>query len=129
MKSGKHILFWILSFVLLSFMFNHFSPETRQLSNSKIAFSEFMNSAEEGQIDTVTIIGNDIFGTYVNGTKFKTYAPFDPSMVETLRKQNVKIEAKPIETAETTFWGILISVCQLVILSCVCPYFSILFNM
>ena len=109
MKSGKHILFWILSFVLLSFMFNHFSPETRQLSNSKIAFSEFMNSAEEGQIDTVTIIGNDIFGTYVNGTKFKTYAPFDPSMVETLRKQNVKIEAKPIETAETTFWGILIS--------------------
>lgn len=109
MKSGKHILFWILSFVLLSFMFNHFSPETRQLSNSKIAFSEFMNSAEEGQIDTVTIIGNDIFGTYVNGTKFKTYAPFDPSMVETLRKQNIKIEAKPIETAETTFWGILIS--------------------
>ena len=50
-----------------------------------------MNSAEEGQIDTVTIIGNDIFGTYSNGTRFKTYAPFDPSMVETLRKQNVKI--------------------------------------
>ena len=109
MKSGKHILFWIISFVLLSVMLNSFNPETRQLSNSKIAFSEFMNSAEEGQIDTVTIIGNDIFGTYVNGTKFKTYAPFDPNMVETLRKQNVKIEAKPIETAETTFWGILIS--------------------
>ena len=109
MKSGKHILFWIISFVLLSVLLNNFNLENKQLSNSKIAFSEFMNSAEEGQIDTVTIIGNDILGTYSNGTRFKTYAPFDPSMVETLRKQNVKIEAKPIENAETTFWGILIS--------------------
>ncbi len=109
MKSSKNFLYWLLAFVVISFLLNSINPEIRQTSNSKIAFSDFMNSAEEGLIDSVTIVGNDITGTYTNGTKFKTYAPFDPSMVEELRKQNIKIDAKPIDTSESTFWGILIS--------------------
>ena len=109
MKSSKNFLYWLLAFVVLSFLLNNINPDIRTTSNSKIAFSDFMNSAEEGLIDSVTITGNDITGTYSNGTKFKTYAPFDPSMVETLRKQNIKIDAKPIDTSESTFWGIIIS--------------------
>ncbi len=109
MKSNKNFLYWIIGFILLSILFNTSTPALRPSSSSKIAFSEFMNSAEEGNIASVTIIGNDISGTYTNGTKFKTYAPFDPSMVEELRKQNVKIEAEPIDTSESTFWGIVIS--------------------
>ncbi len=109
MKSNKNFIYWILGFIILSILFNTSNPAIRTGSSSKIAFSDFMNSAEEGNIDSVIIIGNDITGTYTNGTKFKTYAPFDPSMVEELRKQNVKIEAKPIDTSESTFWGIIIS--------------------
>ena len=109
MKSNKNFIYWILGFIILSLLFNTSNPAIRTGSSSKIAFSDFMNSAEEGNIDSVIIIGNDITGTYTNGTKFKTYAPFDPSMVEELRKQNVKIEAKPIDTSESTFWGIIIS--------------------
>ena len=109
MKSNKNFIYWILGFIILSLLFNTSNPAIRTGSSSKIAFSDFMNSAEEGNIDSVIIIGNDITGTYTNGTKFKTYAPFDPSMVEELRKQNIKIEAKPIDTSESTFWGIIIS--------------------
>ena len=109
MKQTKSIIFWLITFLALSILLNGFNPDARQSSSNKIAFSEFMNSAEEGQISNVTIIGNDIYGTYTNGAKFKTYAPFDPSMVETLRKQNIQIEAKPIDTSESTFWGIVIS--------------------
>ena len=94
MKQTKSIIFWLITFLALSILLNGFNPDARQSSSNKIAFSEFMNSAEEGQISNVTIIGNDIYGTYTNGAKFKTYAPFDPSMVETLRKQNIQIEAK-----------------------------------
>ncbi len=109
MKTSKQILYWLIAFIALSVLLNGFNPDARLSKSSPIAFSEFMDSAEEGLIDNVTIIGHDISGTYTNGTHFKTYAPFDPNMVETLRKQNIKIEAKPIENAETTFWGILIS--------------------
>ncbi|MBR5599054.1 MAG: ATP-dependent zinc metalloprotease FtsH [Alphaproteobacteria bacterium] len=109
MKTSKQILYWLIAFVALSILLNGFNPDTRLLKTTPIAFSDFMNSAEEGLVDSVTIVGHDISGTYTNGTQFKTYAPFDPNMVETLRKQDIKIVAKPIENAETTFWGIFIS--------------------
>ncbi len=109
MKPMKSILFWLVAFILLSVIMNGMAPEAKKNAAAPIAFSEFMNKAENNQIDSVTIIGNDIYGTYANGAEFRTYAPFDPSMVETLRKQGVKIEAKPIDTSESTFWGIVIS--------------------
>ena len=93
----------------LSLALNGFNPESHGGSANTIAFSEFMDNAEENRVQSVTVIGNDIQGTYTDGTKFQTYAPFDPNMVENLRKLGVKIEARPIDTSESTFWGILIS--------------------
>jgi len=109
MKNSKSILFWFAAFILLSFLFNNLGPQSRQRAVSEVAFSDFMNQAEENRINAVTIIGHDINGTYTDGSSFHTYAPFDPDMVETLRKLNVKIEAQPIDTSENTFWGIVIS--------------------
>ena len=110
MKAGKNILIWLIAFLFLTTLLNSISPDLRNGSVEKVAFSDFMNNAENNRIDSVTIVGNDIIGTYKNSnTKFQTYAPFDPSMVETLRKLDIKIEAKPIDTTENTFWGIVIS--------------------
>ena len=109
MKPMKSILFWLIAFIVLSVIMNGLTPASKRAVAAPIAFSEFMDKAENNQIDSVTIIGNDIYGSYANGAEFRTYAPFDPNMVETLRKQGVKIEAKPIDTSESTFWGIVIS--------------------
>ena len=109
MKPIKSMIFWLVAFILLSVIMNNFTPTARQNATTPIAFSEFMDKAENSQIESVTIVGNDIYGNYNNGSKFRTYAPFDPSMVETLRKYGVKIEARPIDTSESTFWGIVIS--------------------
>ena len=109
MKPMKSILFWLVAFIVLSVIMNGLTPASKRAVAAPIAFSEFMDKAESNQIDSVTIIGNDIYGSYANGAEFRTYAPFDPNMVEALRKQGVKIEAKPIDTSESTFWGIVIS--------------------
>ena len=109
MKPTKSTLIWIAVFIGLSLFFNMLSPEIKNATINKVAFSDFMNSAQENKIESVTIVGNDIYGTYTNGAKFRTYAPFDPSMVEELRKQNITIEARPIETVEDSFLGILLS--------------------
>ena len=109
MKPMKSILFWLVAFIVLSVIMNGLTPASKRAVAAPIAFSEFMDKAESNQIDSVTIIGNDIYGSYANGAEFRTYAPFDPNMVETLRKQGVKIEAKPIDTSESTFWCIVIS--------------------
>ena len=109
MKSSKSIIFWLIAFFALSMFFNTMNMETRRSPVAQVAFSDFMDSAEDNRVNTVTIIGNDINGTYTDGTKFHTYAPYDPNMIETLRKMDIKIEARPIDTSENTFWGIVIS--------------------
>lgn len=109
MKNSKSILLWLIAFVFLSLAFNNLSMESARGSAEVIAFSDFMDRAEDNRVQSVTIVGNDIQGTYTDGTKFRTYAPYNPGMVENLRKLGVKIEAQPIDTSESTFWGILIS--------------------
>lgn len=109
MKQGKSIIIWLAAFIFLSLALNVLNPETRSANTSQIAFSEFMDNAEANRVQSVTVVGNDIQGTYTDGTKFHTYAPFDPNMIENLRKLDIKIEARPIDTSESTFWGILIS--------------------
>lgn len=74
-----------------------------------LAFSEFMNHVENKKVSEVTIEGASISGTYVDGKRFYTYAPFDPNMVEMLRKNDVKVTAQPEDTTSNTLWGVLIS--------------------
>ena len=57
----------------------------------------------------MTVSGPDVYGTYTDGGKFYTYTPYDPTMIETLRKNNVVVNAKPEDTSANTFWGIVIS--------------------
>ena len=109
MKLGRNFLIWALIFLIVIPMLGSFGNSQRRASMENLAFSEFMNSAENKQISEVTVSGADVYGTMTDGREFYTYAPNDPSMIETLRKNGVKVVAKPIDTSGSTFWGIFIS--------------------
>ena len=104
MKIGKSLI------VLLTAIANMTGQGTPARSaGSELPFSEFMNQAENNRIAEVTVSGPDVYGTYTDGGKFYTYTPYDPTMIETLRKNNVVVNAKPEDTSANTFWGIVIS--------------------
>ena len=109
MKLGRNFLIWALIFLIVIPMLGSFGNSQRRASMENLAFSDFMNSAENKQISEVTVSGADVYGTMTDGREFYTYAPNDPSMIETLRKNDVKVVAKPIDTSGSTFWGIFIS--------------------
>lgn len=110
MKIGKSLIFWLAAIVLLTAIANMTGQGTPARSaGSELPFSEFMNQAENNRIAEVTVSGPDIYGTYTDGGKFYTYTPYDPTMIETLRKNNVVVNAKPEDTSANTFWGIVIS--------------------
>ena len=109
MKSGKSIIVWLVAIVLLSSVMNMFNGGATRTNHEKLAFSDFMNDVESKKIASVTIAGSDISGNYTDGRKFVTYAPFDPSMVETIRASGAKVVAQPEDTSANTFWGVLIS--------------------
>lgn len=110
MKIGKSLIFWLAAIVLLTAIANMTGQGTPARSaGSELPFSEFMNQAENNRIAEVTVSGPDVYGTYTDGGKFYTYTPYDPTMIETLRKNNVVVNAKPEDTSANTFWEIVIS--------------------
>ena len=109
MRTGRNIIVWLLALVLLSGAMNMFTSGAEKANAEQLAFSEFMNHVENKKIAEVTISGASISGTYSDGKKFYTYAPFDPGMVELLRKNDVKVTAQPEDTTSNTLWGVLIS--------------------
>ncbi len=109
MKFNRNFLIWVLIFLALSSFFSAVGTHSERANVDHLAFSDFMNEAENKKIAEVTVSGSDVYGTTLDGRKFYTYAPNDPSMIETLRQNNVKVSAKPIDTSGSTFWGIVIS--------------------
>ena len=109
MKSGKNLIIWLGIFLLLSAIISTFSEKARMANVEQLAFSDFMNEAENKRVAEVNISGHDISGITTDGRKFYTYAPNDPTMFETLRQNGVRVNAKPVDTSSNTFWGIVIS--------------------
>ena len=109
MKSGKNLVIWLIIFLVLSAIVSTFGEKARMAKVEQMAFSDFINEAENKRISEVNISGHDITGKTSDGKDFYTYAPNDPTMFETLRQNGVRVNAKPIDTSANTFWGIVVS--------------------
>ena len=123
MKAGRSIIVWLVAIVLLTSLMNMFGEGASRGAAENLAFSDFMKDVENKRVSEVVITGPEISGVYVDGHKFYTYAPEDPSMVETLRNSGVKVTAKPEGSASSTFWGVFVSWFPMILLIGVWVYF------
>jgi len=81
-----------LMFLLLFNLFNK-----QQGREPDITYTDFVTAVDKGDVTEVTMQGQYIRGKYLNGERFKSFAPDDPDLVQLLRGKNVKISAKPEE--------------------------------
>jgi len=109
MKFGKNMIVWLASFVLLTMIFGAFEKSKESSLSKNMAFSDFMLAAENNEVAEVTISGPEVKGSMTNGQSFETYTPYDPTMIETLRKSGAKVTAVPTDSSGGTFWGIFVS--------------------
>jgi cell division protease FtsH len=93
---AKNLIFWVVVGLFMILLFNLFSIPG-QSPDEDVKFSDFISKVERGEISEVTIRGNNINGILKDGRSFKTYAVEYPDLVDTLRKSNVTIVAKPPE--------------------------------
>ena len=122
-KFKKNFLVWlVIGFILASF-YNSFIRINKNVQIQDIAFSEFLNELEKGNILDVNIKGDLINGNMLDGKKFKTFAPYDPSLVEKLSKQNVTINVEPVNNNKSSFFSIILSWFPMLLLVGVWIYF------
>src|SRR5690606_28940407 len=96
--------------VLLIALFNLFQAPQQRTGSHDIAYSQFLHDVQSGRINSVTITGNKITGTYSDNTpSFSTYSPGDQSLVERLEKHGVTINARPETDGSNSIFGYLIS--------------------
>ena len=93
---AKNLIFWVVVGLFMILLFNVFSIPG-QSPDEEIKFSDFVGKVERGEVSEVTIRGNYINGSFKDGRSFKTYTAEYPDLVDTLRKSNVAIVAKPPE--------------------------------
>ena len=81
---SKNIFVWIIISLILLGLFNVFKNSQRDYSSVTYTYSTLLDKAENGEIKSVEIQGNNIKGVYSNGNNFTTYAPNDPNLIEKL---------------------------------------------
>lgn len=116
----KNLALWLvisLMVILLFNMFNHPGQSKRETS-----YSEFIAAVSDGEVNQVTIQGNDVYGKYKDGTSFRTFVPNDPNLIQELREKGVQISAKPVEESPW-FMTILISWFPMLLLIAVWIFF------
>ena len=108
-KFKKNIAIWLVIGFLLASFYNSFIGINKKIQIQDIAFSEFLQELDKGNIVEVNIKGDLINGDLIDGKKFKTVAPYDPNLVEKLSKQNVRINVEPNNNNKSSFFNIILS--------------------
>jgi len=105
-NSKKNFLTWLLIFAVVMIISSLLDSEGE---GNKIVFSDFIKKVDAGEVTKVDIKGNDLAGTLKDGTKFYTYLPQYPNLVEKLEEKGVDINAVPLVSKSDKIIGGILS--------------------
>jgi len=91
----KNLAIWMVIGLVLMTVFNQFNG--RQVVQSSMEYSQFIEEVKQGRITKVTMEGRTLKAVTTDGKKITSYAPPDLWLVSDLLKNGVKIEARPEE--------------------------------
>jgi cell division protease FtsH len=91
----RNFALWVIVFLLVVALVMLFQNPGQHVASTDVTFSQLLNDVDQGRVREVTISGNEINGHFTDNRAFSTYAPNDPTLVQTLYKKNVAISAKP----------------------------------
>ena len=97
MNFSRNAALWIIIVLVLFALFNLFQGTATRGPQQQLAFSDFIDQVEAGQVLEVTIQGQQVTGQFRDGRQFQTFAPMDAELVPQLRENAVRITAAPEE--------------------------------
>ncbi len=106
--TGRNAAIWAIIVVSVLILSNIFPNGTRQQTKTTVAFSDFLNSIDQGLVQEVEIKGNNLTLRATDGRILHTYAPFDPGLIDRLTTKNVRIVAVPTDQESPTLLQMLL---------------------
>jgi len=94
---SKNLVLWAGICMVMIVLFNLFNQPP--VSTNDLNYTQFLGKVRQGEVASVKIQGSRISGVLVNDQRFTSYAPDDPTLVDTLVKSNVQVKAEPQEDA------------------------------
>ncbi|MFT6327715.1 MAG: cell division protease FtsH, partial [Crocinitomicaceae bacterium] len=92
---AKNLILWLIIATVLLTVFKQLDTP---VSNQEIAYSQFIQFVQSGQVKKVTISGANIDGEFSNGQMFDTVRPgHDPKMIDELLENKVEVQGKKPE--------------------------------
>ncbi len=91
----KNVGIWLVIGLVVLTVVKQF--DSRQGTKDSVPYSEFMDKAKAGTVESATVEGRTIKWMSADKKRFITYSPGDIWMVGDLVKYGVKVEAKPEE--------------------------------
>ena len=106
---SKNIFVWIVISLILLALFNIFKNSQMDNKSFEYSYSSFLEKTSQGQIKSVKIEGNNIYGETIDGLEFFTYSPRDPNLIEKLSEANVSIVASAEQSGMHPLLSIFLS--------------------
>jgi len=104
----------ILLFVVVSVLiFNLFNPVNT--ASEQLPFSSVMDKIANGDVNDVTIKGNEMSGNLKTAKSFRTNLPEYPDLVKDLRAKGVKINVEPVK--ESAWYNFLVVWAPLILMA------------
>jgi cell division protease FtsH len=105
----RNFALWVIIVLLLLALFTLFQNPGHHATAQDISFSQLLTEVDQNNVRDVVIQGQEIHGTFTNGSNFQTYAPTDPGLVKKLYDAKVQITAKPPGDSVPWFVSLLVS--------------------
>ena len=79
----KNLALWMVIGLIVIVLFNVF--QSSQPSRDKLAFSDFLKRAEQGEVREVLIRGKSVTGKLADGNTFRTFTADYPDLIKALK--------------------------------------------
>ena len=94
MGNARNIAFWVVLFLLILALFNLFSGSEATMATRSVAYSDFVQRLDNGDVASATLDGERILVRGKDGQQYMTIKPEGENVTDKLLAKNVIVDAK-----------------------------------
>ena len=121
MGNARNIAFWVVLFLLILALFNLFSGGQSTMASNTISYSEFVDRVDAGEVNSVTLDGEQVIFRSTDGNTYTTIRPEGTDITDQLIENNVTVDVRRQE--QSGFTTVLMTFLPFLILIGIWIYF------